>query len=458
MHALVATVRAIDHFAYTPFVAACRLEVRSCSARRRDPRPLRHRGVSRVSIMARKKSLDELKQDSANHSRRAAETRRAIAWANVQIILKANMWASEDVERYLNDLGLVVVDGKCPSKGGEVEPSRVTVGVQKRDENKKRKQQEQTVAIMDEHEVASIEDVVPTKYYKLGQLSYSLLVTKVMPRLEPIAYSAQNLKSRLAGSVADKQATLLRRVEYDTGLGPDFSLSGKLRIWEVLLDFMVSCRDARNRRGRDLDWDGDYDGDDGVFKLAICDGSADDADIVVEHSLTGTQHKVARKLLAAGGSDPSVFYVYKNFSEEGAEIRSRLKPQVQGLNLRSLFAPDEFPSGNDSLYLPAIEDKPRLLALAGADGDASTPVATPTKKPRRGASADDFSGSPATASSSGSPGSLQEKDPEAASPTAAAAEAPGGGAGVSEGAIDDKDVVPPPPARTVAGSLQHRGT
>ena len=128
------------------------------------------------------------------------------------------------------------------------------------------------------------------------------------------------------------------------------------------------------------------------------------------------------------------------------------------MHLRSLFAPEEFPSGNDSLYLPAIEDKPRLLALAGADGDAATPVATPTKKPRRGASAHDFSSSPATASSSGSPGSRKEKDPEAASPIAAAAEAPGGGAGVSEGAIDDKDVVPPPPADTVAGSLQHRGT
>ena len=161
--------------------------------------------------MARKKSLDELKQDSAKHSRRAAETRRAIAWANVQIIIKANMWAADDVERYLGDLGSVVEDGRYPSKGGEVEPSRTKVGVQKREESRKRKEQEDQVSMVQELQVACIDEVVPTKYYKLGQLSYSLLVTKVMPRIEPMSYSA--------GSVADKQAKLLRRLEFDTGLG-----------------------------------------------------------------------------------------------------------------------------------------------------------------------------------------------------------------------------------------------
>jgi len=241
--------------------------------------------------MVRARTVQAMRQDSANLSRRAAETRRAIALRNVHMILKANPWAAEETERFLNDLGLEVEGDQCASKGGEFQPSRFTMSVQKRDEDRKRKQQEQTEAMLDEHEGASIEDFVPTKYYKLGQLSYSLLTTKVMPTLEPSAYSTQNLKSRLAGSVADKQANLLRRVEYDTGLGPDFSLSGKLRIWQVLLDFMVSCRDARNRRGRDLDWASQYDGDAGVFKLAICDGS-DEADLFVQHSLTGSQHKV----------------------------------------------------------------------------------------------------------------------------------------------------------------------
>ena len=177
------------------------------------PRPLRHRGACRVatSIMVRTRTVQELRQDSANLSRRAAETRRAIALRNVHMILKANPWAAEETERYLNDLGLQVEGGQCPSKGGEVQPSRMTMSVQKRDEDRKRKQQEQTEAMLDEHEGASIEDFVPTKYYKLGQLSYSLLVTKVMPRIEPMSYSA--------GSVADKQAKLLRRLEFDTGLG-----------------------------------------------------------------------------------------------------------------------------------------------------------------------------------------------------------------------------------------------
>ena len=113
--------------------------------------------------MARKKGLDELKQDSAKHSRRAAETRRAIAWANVQIIIKANMWAAEDVERYLGDLGSVVEDGRYPSKGGEVEPSRTKVGVQKREESRTRKEQEDEVSMVQERQVACIDEVVPTK-------------------------------------------------------------------------------------------------------------------------------------------------------------------------------------------------------------------------------------------------------------------------------------------------------
>ena len=120
---------------------------------------------------------------------------------------------------------------------------------------------------------------------------------------------------------------------------------------------------------------------------------------------------------------------------------------MQGLHLRSLIAPEELPSGDERLYLSAIEDKPKLLAIAGPDGDEASAASRGTpKKPRRGGSSDDVTSSQASAASRGTPGS-RKQDPEAASPTAAAAETPHGGAGVKEEAIDDANVVPPLPSR-----------
>ena len=70
--------------------------------------------------MSSRKSAAALAEDMSNLSKRQVETRRQLAYRHVVQIMKSNMWVCTDVEQYLGDVGLKIVDGAVESAHGDV--------------------------------------------------------------------------------------------------------------------------------------------------------------------------------------------------------------------------------------------------------------------------------------------------------------------------------------------------
>ena len=143
----------------------------------------------------RKMNVKALRADAANHSRRAAEARRKISHANILAILKYNLWVCEDVEKYLADLGLEVDENGEPPRCSDVTPSKQKTAIIDRDRRCKENKQAELESTANEHNV-DMTDVVPSKYYSLGSVSYSLFAHKILPALEETAYSTSNVQKR----------------------------------------------------------------------------------------------------------------------------------------------------------------------------------------------------------------------------------------------------------------------
>ena len=104
---------------------------------------------------------------------------------------------------------------------------------------------------------AEPEDIIPVKWHKLDDIPYGTFEKKICPAIEPFAFSAANVRKQCM-NMQDKQAAVAMAVEYASGVRKNMFLSGRLRLWGVLLEALSPGSRLRGRRGADRGFDPDY--------------------------------------------------------------------------------------------------------------------------------------------------------------------------------------------------------
>lgn len=189
--------------------------------------------------MGRLKLTDE--EQATHFRRRAAELSQKAKLRVVVATMKKHPHCINEVIQCLVDLGLLQSDDDLASDtipiktGGESGPSgfvcsRMLAAV-------KRRQESLSGQIADISEMAAGDaGSVPSTYYSLGSLSPSLLMTKILPVVDPRAFSCANMKVLGVNGKGKYQLRdeLLQLVEFGTGLTGSYPLHGNEHKWDVL--------------------------------------------------------------------------------------------------------------------------------------------------------------------------------------------------------------------------------
>ena len=120
---------------------------------------------------------------------------------------------------------------------------------------------------------ADPDDVIPGRFETIGSLKIELIVDKILSVIEPGACSkiiiAATLRRQVRGSGKFETLKLLALA---TGLDADFPLSGRFRLWSVLLEYAQKMNILRGRRMRDRPLTDLNYAVHGVYKLEITEG------------------------------------------------------------------------------------------------------------------------------------------------------------------------------------------
>lgn len=93
---------------------------------------------------------------------------------------------------------------------------------------------------------------ISSRYWKLDGMSRALLMTRIVPAIDPRILSAVNLKANLDKSTDRAKEQLLLILEACTGLPGDMSLTGELRYWGTFLEMVSEQSRLRGRRSLSL--------------------------------------------------------------------------------------------------------------------------------------------------------------------------------------------------------------
>jgi hypothetical protein len=188
-------------------------------------------------------------------------------------------------------------------------------------------------------------------------LSFTLLNTKLLANLDEDVYSAANVR-RVCAEAADetKKGFGLQRLEFDTGLMPDFKLNGKYRVWDHLIQLVREMAKLRDHRGRTIPLKKAFDSENGVFNQSIKVTLEGELVVSVKHVLTGSWMILHPSRVPACKGDGLNLYIDKNFSERRAVLRSKLSLDDEGVCLHALFDHKEFPTVPLSLTAGVAED------------------------------------------------------------------------------------------------------
>ena len=334
-----------------------------------------------------RKPMEKLLAEAANSTVRGVEIRKTIAHRNCQTILKANIWIAEDVEKFLGDNGLKVdKDGNCASVGTTVPNSKQKAAQLQRDVDIKNDAASRSQLEIQTLNVSCASDLVRLSDNFINDLNFTQLSTKLMCFIEEDAWSAQNLRKQCVGMKdLGKKELALRNLEYDTGVGRQFHLIGKLRVWVNLRAYLKMHSIARGRRGRDRKWLAKWPGE--GFYVLIVIVVEEDAQVSIKYTLTGTIKVVDKKNVPLYNSVDELFLDF-NWSEMDTKLKSTSTLEGPGFVVSSLFDASEFPAfhiqneGNKMIALPGLaasSSSAEPLYLEDKSVDFGTPA---KKRPR----------------------------------------------------------------------------
>ena len=167
-------------------------------------------------------------------------------------------------------------------------------------------------------------DWVPEKYVTLASLSFPLLVTHVLSKIEPQSLSGANIRSQRTSTqqAATKDGCLIL-VSYSTGLNPHtFNLDGPLQFWPYLWAYLRHCSEMRGNRAASLLLPAAFGNDLGVHSLVKGEGM----NVTVKQRFTDAKH-----LLGELKYEFEDLHIISNHSETEARILSRSDPLWTGL-------------------------------------------------------------------------------------------------------------------------------
>ena len=242
-------------------------------------------------------------------------------------------------------------------------------------------------------------DWVPSKYWTIEQLSYSLLVSHVLTQVEPQSLSGANLRSiRVGGTQVSTKGMMLQLFQYTTGLPVEFSLNGPLRYWPYLQAYLRYQAASRGRRSQSLllpaAWSHHLDSP-GVYAAVVTSKI-----VTITHTWTLVEIKLAKSLVKP--RDENDVIIEANWSESNALMKLLSVPVWPGELLAKYFSnhvsdanipiPD-VPREAHRPVCKALGDKTaspmaslfRALALSLPSSSAVTPRRSrpsPTPRPR----------------------------------------------------------------------------
>lgn len=218
----------------------------------------------------------------------------------------------------------------------------------------------------------TVVDAVPTKYWKMSELTVPIWRDRLLPRIETSSLSAANIRCIRDKEAASKEG-LCRIAEFATGLSADFALTGRYRCLEQLAKLMVDRAQRRGRRCLDLPLPPRWPTD-GIYFVQGYDEAQ--TGIIVCHKFLN-QHVVVSRSSVAGHSSLAELEVVYNWSEQKAAIGK--KGQLEGMHiLLNYFSTQEVQEESDSsnakeAFISPAKRYRRIMAKCEPGAMSATP-------------------------------------------------------------------------------------
>ena len=183
-------------------------------------------------------------------------------------------------------------------------------------------------------------EVIPPKWAAINDIPYSEFERRILPGMEPMACSQSNVK-KCCLKFANKADACRRLVEYSTGISSATTLTGRLRLWSVLIDVLKQGNVLRGRRGADRGFDPDY-ANRGCFALEV-EETADSLKFFCIFVTGQVRVPLDPTRFPGWPASPDSFFVEFNESESRAEVRNLRMKSVPGYKLGCAFPKQCFP-------------------------------------------------------------------------------------------------------------------
>ena len=224
-------------------------------------------------------------------------------------------------------------------------------------------------------------DWIHSKYVVLEDFSAEMLISMVLEVAEPRSLSAASMRSmRRERSDAMSKSFVLKLVDFVTGFGVQYKISGPLRYVPFFKEMVAWRSRVRGRRGQELRLPPIWPAD-GIFAHSVSDSI-----ITVSHKFTKEKHTIDAAA-AASFQELTSLTIEANHSEALATLTSGNSIQ-SGILLSSIFKGHVVDSGLKAPMPPpaALASPPIIVACAKKkpDGDKITQEKTSATKAKRG--------------------------------------------------------------------------
>ena len=260
--------------------------------------------------------MTKMELDATNHERRAQALRMKAKLHTATKMLKGHPHHAETVIELLASLG--VTPETTPSAKSPY--SRVAQGIIKRAETKQAKLDDKAKATTKDVDLSQYrtDELAPTKYWSLEELSVKLLCEKMLEGVDPIVFSRANARSMIVRGNSDcSKQQLVRIVEFATGESGEFGLVGTMRVWDEVLRHLKACARARASRWSRLIMPVDWNMV-GLYRKQIRDGH-----LQIVHNYTHAA--LDFDIDVSNNSDLADVYVKYNWSETRCVVESKSK-------------------------------------------------------------------------------------------------------------------------------------
>ena len=256
---------------------------------------------------------DEEGGESENLARREHEAQLKKDKGELDKVVREQPHLAAIALRHLHNLGLDLTPGGAQPVAAK--PSRQASGALKR--KKTLMEKELAVDTPSPPSTAwSTEDKIPTCYVTLGEMSMKLLAS-LLTRLNPVSFSAANLRAKQGSRAATKEV-YLRLIEFVTGLDGQTALGGNLRWWpglyQALEDGVARLGERATHCLIQPDWTTA-----GVFRLE----ASSDPDYVKFFHVNGTSSELPLRWLGGKESTHYNLVIHYNWSDVKAKIFDR---------------------------------------------------------------------------------------------------------------------------------------